>query len=89
MSRLIYELTHRMYNKRDVRGKHKTVGNRHMSRSVEGRGMGRGTRGKQDGLQGLSGRKAGSMKKVGWINRGRKNRGFGWGKTRGGGEQLF
>jgi len=34
---------------RDGRGKHKTVGNRHMRRSVERRGMGQGTRGKQDG----------------------------------------
>ena len=25
----------------------------------------------------------------GWINGGRKDRGFGWGKIRGGGEQLF
>ena len=33
-------------------------------------------------LQGLSGRKAGNLKKVdlGWINVGRKDRGFGWGK---------
>ena len=34
--------------RRDRRGKHKTVGNRHM-RSVEGSRMGRGTQGKQDG----------------------------------------
>ena len=42
-------------------------------------------------LQGLLGRKAGSLKEVGlgWINRGRKDRGFGWGMIRGGGEQLF
>ena len=42
-------------------------------------------------LQGLSGRKAGNLKEVGlgWINRGRKDRGFGWGKIRGGGEQLL
>ena len=31
------------------RGKHKLVGNKDMRRSVEGRGMGRGTQGKQDG----------------------------------------
>ena len=54
-----------------------------MRRSVEGRGMGRGTRGKQYGhymdfqvltLQGLSGRKAGNLKVVGlgWISWGRK-----------------
>ena len=42
-------------------------------------------------LQGLSGRKAGNLKEVGlgWINGGRKDRGFVWGKIRGGGEQLF
>ena len=42
-------------------------------------------------LQGLSGRKAGNLKEVGlgWINGGRKDRGFGWEKIRGGGEQLF
>ena len=44
-----------MYNKgrrRDERGgsgTDKTVGNRHITISVEGRGMGQGTRGKQDG----------------------------------------
>jgi len=26
---------------------------------------------------------------LGWINGGRKDRGFGWGMIRGGGEQLF
>ena len=42
-------------------------------------------------LQGLSGRKAGNLKEVGlgWINGGRKDQGFGWGKIRGGGERLF
>ena len=42
-------------------------------------------------LQGLSGRKAGNLKEVGlgWINGGRKDRGFGWGMIRGGGDQLF
>ncbi len=41
-------------------------------------------------LQGLSGRKAGNLKEVGlgWINGGRKDRGFGWGVI-GGGEQLL
>ena len=43
-----------MYNKGSRRrggwrGKEKTVGNRDMRRSVEGRGMGQGTQGKQDG----------------------------------------
>ena len=39
----------------------------------------------------LLGRKAGNLKELGleWINGGRKDRGFGWGKIRGGGEQLF
>ena len=39
----------------------------------------------------ILGRKAGNLKEVGlgWINGGRKDRGFGWGKIRGGGEQLF
>ena len=42
-------------------------------------------------IQGLSGRKAGNLKDVGlgWINGGRKDRGFGWGKIRGDGELLF
>ncbi len=42
-------------------------------------------------LEGLSGRKAENLKEVGlgWINGGRKDRGFGWGMIRGGGEQLF
>ena len=39
----------------------------------------------------LSGRKSGNLKEGGleWINGGRKDRSFGWGKIRGGGEQLF
>ena len=38
----------------------------------------------QEGKQGI-------LKEVGlgWINGGRKDRGFGWGKIRGGGEKLF
>ena len=42
-------------------------------------------------LQGLSGRKAGNLKDVGlgWICGGRIDHGFGWGKIRDGGEQLF
>ena len=76
------------------------MGDRDIRRSVKGRGMGPGTRGKQDGhyrdfqlltLQGLSGRKAGNLKEVGlgWIKRSRTDCGFGWGKIRDGGEQLF
>jgi len=39
----------------------------------------------------LSERKAGNLKEVGlgWINGGRKDRGFVWGNIRGGGGQLF
>ena len=56
-----------------------------MRRSVEGRAMGCGTQGKQDGqyreFEGGG---------FGWINGDKKDRGFGWGKIRGGGgEQLF
>ena len=42
-------------------------------------------------LQGLSGRKAGHLKEVGlgWINGGRKDRGFGWGMIRGGVNSCF
>ena len=68
------------------------MGNRDIRRSVEGRGMGVGNMGNTRWiLQGLSGRKAGNLKEVGlgWINGGRKDRGFGWGTIRGGGEQLF
>ena len=66
-------------DKRGRRGKEKKVRNRDRRRSVEGREMGWGTQGKQDGhykdnqvltRQGLSGRKAGNLKEVGlgWIN---------------------
>ena len=42
-------------------------------------------------LQGLSGRKAGTLKEVGlgWISGDRKDHGFGWGKIRDGGEERF
>ena len=42
-------------------------------------------------LQELSVRKAGHLKEfgLGLINMGRKDRGFGWGKIRDGGEQLL
>ena len=71
-----------------------------MERSVEGIGLGQGTRGKQYGhyrdfqvltRQGLSGMKVGNLKEVGLrrISRGRKDHGFEWGKIRDGGEQLF
>ena len=68
------------------------MGNKDIRRCVEGRGMKWLTWGYIRWiLQGLSGRKAGNLKEVGlrWINRGRKDRGFGWGMIRGGGEQLF
>ena len=69
-------------------------------RYVEGRGMGWGTWSQQDGhyrdfqvlkLQGLPGRKAGNLKEVdlGRINGGRIDCGFGSGKIRDGGEQIF
>ena len=67
------------------------MGSRDIRRSVEGCGMGWGTRGIQNGYyrdfqvftrQGLSGRKAENFKEVDlrWINGGRRDRGFGWGK---------
>ena len=74
------------------------MGNRDIRRSVEGSRMytrwtgGSGNTGyTRWTLQGLSGRKAGNLKEVGLgqIKGGRKDRGFGWGKIRGGGEQLF
>ena len=86
---------------RGGRGKEKTLWNRDMRRSAEGRGMKRGHRvNKMDTTgtlrslhdrQGLSGKKAGNLKEVGlgWISGCRKDRGFGWGKIRDGGEQLF
>ena len=43
-----YRTAQGQQEKRGGRGKEKTVGNRDM-RSVEGRGMGQGTRGKQEG----------------------------------------
>ena len=62
----------------------------------KGEGWGQGTHGIKDGHHGLSGpyttgRKAGNLKEVGlgWINGGRKDRMFGLGKIRDGGEQLF
>ena len=50
-------------DKRGGRGKHKTLGNRDIWRSVEGRGMGvRNTGETRWALQGLSGRKTGNLK---------------------------
>ena len=74
-----YESEHTTHSKgcmiQEGRGKDKTVRNMGYTRWT---------------LQGLTGRKAGNLKEVdlGWINGGRKGRGFGWGKI-GGGEQLF
>ena len=80
-----------MHNKRGRRheGRERegqTVGNRDNRRSVEGKGMGRWVH-KMDTTRTfrtlhnreLSGRKAGNVKEVGlgWINGGRKDRGFG------------
>ena len=54
-SKPVKELTHKTYNKGSRRqeisgrGKEKVVWNRDMRRSVEGRGLGWGTQGKQDG----------------------------------------
>ena len=57
----------------------------------KGEGWGEVHRANKMALQGLSGRKAGNLKEVGleWINGGRKDQGFGWGKIRDGGERLF
>ena len=66
------------------------MGNRDIRRSVEGREMGRGTWGIEDGhyrdFQESRKFEGGGL---GWIIGGRKDRGFGWGMIRGGGEQLF
>ena len=79
-------------DKRDGEGKHKPVENRDIWRSVEGRGMWRDTWGKSRWTQqGLSRRKAGNLKEMGlgWIDGGRKDHDFGWGKIKDGGKQLF
>ena len=95
------ESKHTTHNKMGGRRKDKTVGSREIRRSVEGRGIGVGNKVySRWTLQELSGpymtgtfrkESSGNMKEVGlgWINGGRKDRGFGWGKIRGGGEQLF
>ena len=69
----------------------KTVGKRDI-RSVERRGVGRGTRRIQDGhYRDLQEGKQGILRRWvwGWINGGRKDRGFGWAMIRDGGERLF
>ena len=69
------------------------MGNRDIRSSVEGRGMGQGTWGhyKMD-ITGTFRKESRELKEVGLgglIIGGRKDRGFGWGMIRGGGEQLF
>ena len=66
---------------------------------MEGRGMGRGTQGEQDGhyryFQVLTRRTFRKESRefggggLGWMNRGRKDHGFACGKVRDGGKQLF
>ena len=72
-------------------GRKKTVGNRDIRRSVKGErwGVVHGVN-KMD-TTGTFRRKAGNLKEVGlgWINGGRKDNGFGWGKIRDVGEQVF
>ena len=67
------------------------MGNRDIRRSVEGRGMGRGTCGhyKMD-ITGTFRKESREFEGggIGLINGGRKDRGFGW-RMIGGGEQLF
>ena len=63
-----------------------------MRRSVEEReGWGGVPRVNKMDTTGISGKKAGNLIEVGlgWINGGRKDLGFVWGKIRDGGEQLF
>ena len=80
-------------DKRGGRGKDQTVEKRERHAEICGRVRdGVGNRGSTRWTpQGLSVRNAGNLKEVGLgcINGGRKDHGFGWGKIRGGGEQLF
>ena len=86
----------RAYNKgsREKMGgrvKHKTVGNEDIRRSIEGRGMGWGKWVNKMDNTGTFRKESRDLNEVGlgWINGGREDRGFGWGKIRDGTEQLF
>ena len=59
---------------------HKAVGNRDISRSVEGRGMGVGVHRVNKMDITWTFRKESRKFERGWINRGIKDQGFGWGK---------
>ena len=67
------------------------MGNRDIRRSVEGRGMGWGTWGIQDGHSGTFRKESREFEGggFGWIIGGIKDRGFGWGEIRDDGEQLL
>ena len=58
---------------------------------MEGRGMGRGHGEYKMDITGTLRKESREFEGggLGWIIGGRKDRGFGWGMIRGGGEQLF
>ena len=67
------------------------MGNSDIRRSVEGREMGWETWGIEDGHYRTFRKESREFEGggLGWINGGRKDRGFVWGMIRCGGEQLF